>query len=598
MTYVAKTLAFIFLAGFALACQSHEARLDDDSDYLVSLKNNTYQPLDSLPYKPDSILQTAHFQFLAHGLKDTAMIGCLAEKCEATFEKIIAFTGYKQPLPKVQYHLYPSIEEKGLLLQSTQPSQFELEKWEVHSVLDDIYSENPCGKEGQMLLRRVLGQPATPILECGMAVHLSENWQKKGYRLWASMLYKSEGLLPLQDMFDENFWEQSSEIILGCQMALFTDFLLQEWGKQSFLKKYPSWKPSKAEIDTLQPLWSGFLKQQFDNQPVETNIVDPSPPLPYLKGFNFAHEGYRMHNGYGSRKADEALWKMQQDLGVNAVAVIPYSFLKNPNTAVPIPVVKHSGAETDEAVIHTCMSAKKLGLTVMLKPQIWLGGGSWPGDIAMKSDQDWEAFFKYYKHWMLHYAILAELYGIDLLCLGTEMVKTTAAREQDWRSLIRSVRKIYHGKLTYAANWGEEFENFQLWGELDFIGLNCYYPLSPKDNPSDRELERAFEGILKKIKKISEANGKPVIFSEIGFASVEAPWKQPHEDWGDLKHNAEHQKRCYEIVFKCLENQAWCQGILWWKFPSDMESKRRRNTNFSPYGKPAEAVVKEWFGKM
>jgi hypothetical protein len=599
LSIFAKMLACVALSCPGWACQAPEARNYDESDYHFGIKNDGHPPSTLLPQQPDSVLQTAHFQFFAHGLLDTAPIMRHAEKCEAIFDSVSAFTGVSPSLPRVNYHLYRSIEEKGLMLQNTQPSQFDAENWEVHTVLNDIYSENPCGKEGQLLLRKLLGEAATPILECGLALHFSKDWQKKGYKYWAAKLYKGGGLLPLQDLFDASFWEKSSEIILGCQTAVFVDFLLQQWGRQAFLKNYPTWKPSQADLDNIGPLWAAFLEQQFGEPQAETSSHRPEQaPLPYLKGFNFAHEGYRMHNGYGSQKADDALLEMKESLFVNAVAIVPYSFLKNPNTAVPIPVVKRSGTETDEAVVHTCVSSKKLGLTVMLKPQLWLGGGSWPGDIAMPSDEDWDTFFKFYKHWILHYAMLAEIYDLDVLCLGTEMVKTTAAREKDWRELIRSVRQVYRGQLTYAANWGEEFENIQLWDELDFIGLNCYYPLSAKDNPSDRELENAFEGILKKAKKKSEAYGKPLIFTEIGFASVQAPWKKPHEDWGELTYNAEHQKRCYEIVFKCLENQAWCQGILWWKFPSDMYGHRRRETTFSPFGKPAAEVVRQWFGKM
>ncbi|MEZ4961095.1 MAG: hypothetical protein R2830_14815 [Saprospiraceae bacterium] len=591
-------MIFLLLGWLAVSCQSPEPpHAGKDVFHLTPHPDPITVPA-KLPLVPDTILQTAHFQFLSHGVEDTGAIRPYAEKCEAAFEKIQAFADYGKPLDKVRYHLYNSIEEKGLILQSTAPSQFDLEKWEVHAVLDDIYSQNPCGKENQLLLRKILGQPATPILECGLAIHFMENWQERGYRYWAAKLFKCDALLPLADLFDKNFWNKSSDIILGCQVALFTDFLIQQWGKPGFLKKYPLWQPTPAETATLQPLWEAYLSAQFPTLPDETKSGEGPASLPYLKGFNFAHEGYRMHNGYGSKKADMALANMKNSLGANAVAIIPYSFLQNPNVPVPVPVVKHSGAETDEAVIHTCVSSKKLGLKVMLKPQIWMGGGRWPGDIEMQDEKDWEAFFKYYNHWIIHYAILAELYDVDLLCLGTEMVKTTTERESDWRKLIQSARKIYHGNLTYAANWGEEFEHIKLWDELDYIGLNCYYPLSQKDNPSDRELVQSFEGILKKVKKVSEQFRKPVIFTEIGFASVEAPWKKPHEDWGDLSFNADHQKRCYEVVFKCIEGKPWCRGILWWKFPSDMDSRRRRDTDFSPYNKPAEGVVKKWFGKI
>ena len=59
---------------------------------------------------------------------------------------------------------------------------------------------------------------------------------------------------------------------------------------------------------------------------------------------------------------------------------------------------------------------------------------------------------------MLHYSRLAEKHGIEVLCIGTELYRTAVEREQDWRRLIADIRRIYDGKLIYAANWYREFE--------------------------------------------------------------------------------------------------------------------------------------------
>ena len=83
----------------------------------------------------------------------------------------------------------------------------------------------------------------------------------------------------------------------------------------------------------------------------------------------------------------------------------------------------------------------------------------------------------------------------------------------------------------------DEFEKVGFWDELDFIGLNSYYPLSKQDNPSKRELSKNFEGIKNKIKKVHKAHQKPIVFTEIGFRSIDAPWKNPHAE-GDDSFNA------------------------------------------------------------
>ena len=108
-------------------------------------------------------------------------------------------------------------------------------------------------------------------------------------------------------------------------------------------------------------------------------------------------------------------------------------------------------------------------MSTMLKPQIWVGSNSWPGDIKMKSQEEWDIFFDNYYRWVRHYAMLAEINELDSYCIGVEFAKATLAKEEAWRKLIKKLRGIYSGQLTYAANWGDEFENLTFWDELDFI---------------------------------------------------------------------------------------------------------------------------------
>ena len=68
-----------------------------------------------------------------------------------------------------------------------------------------------------------------------------------------------------------------------------------------------------------------------------------------------------------------------------------------------------------------------------------------------------------------------------------------------------------------------------------------------------------------------------------------------HVAEGDFVVNERHQRRCYEIVFQSIQNKPWCNGILWWKYPSDLEHRSRRSTGFTPHGKLAEATVEKWF---
>lgn len=542
----------------------------------------------------DTIVQSNHFIFISKNAgiaKQEAQQ--LAKNCENVIQKILAFTGSKKAIPKMTYYIYHSAEEKGLMIANTEHSNIKRTANEVHTVFNETYLNNYIGKEHELILNHLLGKPRHQALENGLAIYFTQTWQKKGYAYWAAKLFQSNNMIPLADILDNGLHQKGSDLMMGCLSAAFVEFLIQHWGKTDFLKRYKTWQANPEEQIDLEKKWHLYLAQtvhQFDFSNKN------KPELPYLKGFNFAHEGYRIYNGYISQKATEAIKKMST-LGCNATAIVPYSFMRNPHQPSYIPFANSAGGENDESVIHSAMQAKKSGMSVLLKPQIWLGGGHWPGSIDMKNEADWNLFFQHYYRWMIHYAMLAEIHDIESFCLGVEMVKTSLNHEQAWRKMIQQVRGLYSGQITYAANWGEEFEQINFWEELDFIGLNSYYPLSKKDDASTEELEQGFQTVLQKIKQIYEKTHRPIVFTEIGFRSAPRPWKNPHAEGETNAYHGEHQAQCYEVIFKGIQNEPWCNGILWWKYPSYLEYQGLENTSFTPNRKPAEQVVKRWFLK-
>ena len=580
---------FLALLFFLSSCQSSGQKNHDESDWSSRRKIPEYV-MEELPSAPDTIKQTDHFQFFKYGdVNDTSM-QAIIEKSEITLGKIEFFIGKQLNTTLFKWYFYPTSELKGLLLKNSTPCHIDFEKKEIHTVINDVFADHYFGKENELVLSALLGFSENYALQAGLAIYFSGKWQKMGYRYWSRKLHEANQLPELEILLKNQNWQHSSDLIFGSAAASFCEFLIDYLGKDVFFEKYKNGIFTATEIEDLEIAWQASL-----GEPIAFGIE--APPLPYLKGFNFAHEGYRIYNGYGSRKAEQSLDYIKE-MGANAVAIVPYSFTRYPKKPHPIPVAKRAGSENDESVIQSSEHAQALGMSIVLKPQIWVGRGMWTGDIEMQSDADWDLFFKHYSHWISHYAMMAEIYNWEVLCLGTELVQTTLQREGDWRELIRDVRSLYNGTLTYAANWGDEFENISLWDELDFIGLNCYYPLSKKDSPSDRDLKKGFEAVIDKIRKIHKRYNKPIVFTEIGFPCIKRPWKEPHKDWGDFEHNTEHQRRCYETVFSCIKGEQWCKGILWWKYPSDLEHRRRRKTGFTPHGSPAENVVAKWFQQL
>jgi len=540
----------------------------------------------------DLVYQSTHYDFISHqNAIDETTLKKVVTQVETSTDELLHFIG-NTDLPLLNYHIYKTAEDKGLMLGNTAQAHIDTENLSVYTIINDKYKDNFVQKELALIVDQKLGEAKAKVFQRGLPVYFTTQWQRKGYRYWAAHLSKSGNALSMKELFDNELIEKESPLMVDCFSAMVTQFFIERWGKTKFLERYNSWIPSSIELKTLEKDWNNWLV----NQTAETKLIKrQKSELGYLKGFNFAHEGYSIYNGYLSRKATEAIEK-QKALGSNAIAVVPYSYIRSESKPTYMNIGSRAGSENDQGVVHSAYEAKQLGIHTLLKPQVFFGS-SWPGALNYETEEDWEAFFDYYYRWIRHYAFLAEIHQIDALCMGVEFSIATLTHGEQWKNMFQKVRGLYQGQLTYAANWGEEFEQLDFWDELDFIGLNSYYPLSKEDNPSDDDLKASFDRVKEKITKVYNKYQKPIVFTEIGFRSIDMPWKNPHAD-GDTSFNPEHQQRCYEVIFEGIQNEPWCSGILWWKFPSYLEYRGIENNAFTPNNKVTEETVKEWFSNM
>jgi hypothetical protein len=518
---------------------------------------------------------------------------------DAIYAQVVEMLGDRARLPKrkLQVHVYGNSEGKGLVTNDTSPAHFDEKTGELHVSLEAKKEGTRETKTTEFLLRLALGKSKKRLLEKGLAVYLAGRaLDKRDDHLWAARLAEAGEILPMDVLLDDDKIEQESDYVVDPLAGTFARFLLSQ--KPDFLSLYSNWNLTSTELTGLEADWrdSLVLSAQTHRAEIESRRKRFPPPTDrYQKGFTHAHEGYQIYNGYLSERSDDALRKLGS-FGTDAVAIVPYTFMRNPNEPVHLPVPKGSGSENDESVIHSIRTAQNLGMTVMLKPQIWLRGG-WPGDIRMKSEEDVQAFFEHYYRWIRHYALMAEHLEVPVFCIGTELRQMTVGHESVWVEMIRRLRKLYSGRLVYAANWHGEFDRLTFWRCLDYIGVNSYYPLSGKNDPSEEELREGFRHAIDQIRIIYDRYEKPVLMTEIGFTSTPAPWREPHEPGRRKTVNLQDQVRAYEIAFEGLSKETdWIRGVYWWKWPSDLGHGGSHHTGFTPNGKPAEEVVRKWYG--
>lgn len=551
---------------------------------------------------------TAHFNLITHGKNFSA---AAVEKIAARYEENLARLVERlavppaklAALPRLNVHLWDSAEEKGMFTLNTDLRHLDTTRHAAHVLYLPALRGDDFFAEASWFIPRLLGASQSAALQEGLAVASSEQWRGSGYAGWAARLVQTQNAPPLAELFDAQIRLQESDLVRQPLLGSFAAFLLEKFGPEAFSRLYRQWPETGVPPQFADPAaWETLLATWQENlhsapaQPLRHAQPAKISPQDFHRGFNFAHEGYDIHNGYLGDASRQALEKLAA-LRVNAIAITPFGFLRDPQAPAFLGRSGGPGGESDESVIVAKDFARAYRMRVMLKPHIWVGRG-WPGDINMPTPAAWEKFFGYYERWMRGYALLAEMYDFDLLCVGLEMVQATRGHETAWRQMIQRWRGLYSGPMVYAANWGEEFEQVKFWEALDAIALDCYYPLSLKADPSDAELLAGAQAVAAKIRAVAAAYNKPVLLTEIGFTSGAQPWKNPHQEDRQAAVDLEAQRRCYEAVyqafFKTGAANTWLAGMYWWKWPSTLEDGGPRDRQFTPNGKPAALTVAKW----
>ena len=306
----------------------------------------------------------------------------------------------------------------------------------------------------------------------------------------------------------------------------------------------------------------------------------------YLKGISFSHEV--AGGGYGSATGVRELERMAA-IGASAVALVPYAFTGAPAE----PTIRFRTLETDARLVRCSRQARELGLKIVLKPHLWAGTG-FHGAIEFERKERFDIWFDDYRRWMLHFARLAEVQRFDALVIGNELAGLTG-HERAWRSLIAQVRRVYRGPLTYAAHWERELERISFWDDLDWIGVNFYFPIAAEgaepaaDSP---QIDRAAETIA----GVRDRYAKPVLFTEVGFPALATAAARPWEENASTL-DPELQARCYAVWLERFARQPGVEGMFWWKWPSNGRGGAF-DFSHSPLGKPSMGVLRDWFGRF
>jgi hypothetical protein len=506
-------------------------------------------------------------------------INTLAKQLEKNLDEAESTLDIKLDAPLHAY-IYNSFQEKGNHIRDIRLAHADSESKTIYCIWNETFDGLAERIEYQVLLYQKFGQSVDDQTARAVTAAFSNRWNHKWLTDWNRVLSRAD-LLP-----DWNFYKQHerkiSEFIAIPFLAITANELRNQSGMDALANFYRHKQlPADFEL-TLQ-------KPKAKTVAVVNHTKTFTPE--FQKGMTYAFWN-SANAGYAGSKSMDSLRQLKTS-GVEWIAAIPYGFMESHDSTRIHSAGHNIYGESDESMFQLKLDAQKLGMKIMMKPQIWLHEG-WPGSINMDSAEDWKEWFDSYEQWIIHYALISELMHADLFCIGTELVEATTQHPERWRELIARVRQVYSGPVVYAANWGKEFEEITFWDALDYMGLDNYYPVrnSIEENPD--LMRAAFSKQKSKLKALTIRWQKPLLFTEIGYMANQTAGMGSRED-EYAKYDEATQAECYKLALETYWNEPWFAGMYWWKWFSNPDDTGVDADPHSPHGRKAGRILAKWY---
>lgn len=334
--------------------------------------------------------------------------------------------------------------------------------------------------------------------------------------------------------------------------------------------RYKSW----LALFLLLPL---YCTLQIDGNIHESIYQQPD----FQKGFSFIGWG---ESEFRDERSLESLQRLKST-GTEWVVFCIFWFQETPSSTDIQPAYDlYSVNITD--VLSFIDEAHSIGLKVILKPMVDIKTGEWRALI--EPSEEW---FDEYTNFITFWADIADQKSVESFVIGCEL-RSTQSYLEEWLDIIGAVKAVYSGPLTYSATY-DSYQQIGFWDELDYIGVNAWYTLTYSTVPTLNELKKGWQKYLPELEDFSSSLGKNIIFTELGFRSVDGcniyPW-----DWQNKARIDENEQAlCYEATFEVFNEISWLKGYYWWNWEAiytehDLD-------NFTPQEKLAEEVLKSWY---
>lgn len=334
-----------------------------------------------------------------------------------------------------------------------------------------------------------------------------------------------------------------------------------------------------------------------------------------IKGMNF---GFLSKRGYYEREDVKKQPALMKEMGVNLVTLnlnvcqdtwcstklyLDFEYSVGENELIEMAKLLHEqGIMVLFKPCMTCLDGQAMGAVQFPEMGLQIEG------VRVDYRKQW---FESYTKCIVYCAKLAKKMNAEGFMLGAELLGMEDGYDIEpyWRELIKQVREVYDGAITYEFTCTSRKRYALKWfDELDFLSYSYYPPACPREHINDPEnnpvytQKDMYNFLLDRRQKMEEIctrfDNKPILFTEYGVRSVHGCIQLPYNITFRGKYDGQEQADFMAASFDVFKEVPYWMGLCWWKWDETQHRPHyyedaAGDGGFTIQGKPAEKVFRE-----